>query len=98
VWNTTVTTCGNRTLLLAKSVINGMMLCVDEEGANNERDYWKDALHDLNFEAIPPDVSKVDWAYTIKEKVVTKRQPQWLTHHSNHIELAETMLHQNNND
>ncbi len=78
-WSTIQTTCGNRTLLQARSKVNGRLVCVEGNptGISNSNQWWREAIYQMYAEDKQPLLFDLEWRF---ERIVEKKvliHPAW---------------------
>jgi hypothetical protein len=80
-WSTIQTTCGNKTLLQARSKINGRLICVEQipNGISNNHNsqWWREAIYQMYAEQKQPLLFDLEWRF---ERILEKKvriHPAW---------------------
>jgi hypothetical protein len=75
--STLQTTCGTKTMLVAESIINGRLVCVEQQGVRRRLTWWRSAIYQLYAETKLPRLDNLEWRWQRKcEKVILKHS-EW---------------------
>lgn len=81
-WTTNQTTCGNATLLLSPSAVNGRIICVEQPIARSTQ-WWRTAIYEIYAERHVPNLDGMEWRWDKKCETKEVKKPAWHEHDEN---------------